>query len=368
MKRLSGLLMVAGLVLMMNIAPGWGGPPNPTASDGNRNTAGGTKALQNVVGFDNTAFGDNALQNNDTGNNNTASGADALASNTAGNFNTASGADALQNNTTGESNTASGASALASNTTGNFNTASGADALAFNTSGRANTASGVFALQNNTTGESNTASGVSALGDNTTGTKNTALGVDALGHSTGSQNIAVGHMAGVALLSGNKNIYIGNPGVSSETRTMRLGSAQTHTFIAGVATTGVNGGAVVEIDASGQLGVTLSSARYKRDIAAMGTRSEGVFRLRPVTFSYRDDAQGVTHFGLVAEEVAAVYPDLVTRTAGTGEPQTVRYQELIPMLLNELQRQHQGIERQARELAELREMVGRLTGPAAAQR
>jgi hypothetical protein len=143
---------------------------------------------------------------------------------------------------------------------------------------------------------------------------------------------------------------------------MRLGSTQTHTFIAGVATTGVNGGAVVVIDANGQLGVTLSSARYKRDIAAMGTRSEGVFQLRPVTFAYRDDAQGVTHFGLVAEEVAAVYPDLVTRTAGTGEPQTVRYQELIPMLVNELQRQQHVTEHLQRELAELRSLVGQMRG------
>jgi len=116
---------------------------------------------------------------------------------------------------------------------------------------------------------------------------------------------------------------------------------------------------VVEIDANGQLGVTLSSARYKRDIAAMGARSEGVLQLRPVTFAYRDDKQAVTHFGLVAEEVAAVYPELVTRTL-TGEVRTVRYQELIPMLVNELQRQHRVVERQERELTELRDLVRQL--------
>jgi hypothetical protein len=113
-------------------------------------------------------------------------------------------------------------------------------------------------------------------------------------------------------------------------------------------------GATVEIDANGQLGIKNSSARYKRDIAPMGTSSEKVLDLHPVTFVYKDDAQRVTRYGLIAEEVATVYPELVTRTA-TGEVQTVKYQELIPMLLNELQRQRQEFQLQ---LAELRALVG----------
>ena len=136
---------------------------------------------------------------------------------------------------------------------------------------------------------------------------------------------------------------------------MRLGDTQTRTFIAGINTAGVSGTAVV-VNANGQLGVTVSSARYKQDIAPMGNRSEKVLDLRPVTFAYKDDTRAITHYGLIAEEVATVYPDLVTRTA-SGEVQTVKYQELIPMLLNELQRQRQefqhALQSQQRDLAEV---------------
>ena len=161
---------------------------------------------------------------------------------------------------------------------------------------------------------------------------NTALGYQALQNSTGNKNIAVGAEAGAALTSGNKNIYLGHPGAASESRTMRLGSVQTKTFIAGVTTAAVTGTNVV-INASGQLGVPLSSARYKRDIETMGARSAGLLKLRPVTFAYTHDGPGVRQYGLIAEEVATVYPELVTHTA-TGEVQAVRYQELIPMLVN----------------------------------
>src|SRR5262249_41024657 len=166
--------------------------------------------------------------------------------------------------------------------------------------------------------------------------------------------------------------YIGNAGgiggIAGESQTIRVGTAQTKTFIAGINTAGVSGTAVV-VDANGQLGITLSSARYKRDIAPMGTSSEKVLALRPVTFAYKDDAQGVTRYGLIAEEVATVYPELVTRTA-SGEVQTVKYHELIPMLLNELQHEHQALERehQARqedraEMVLLRKELAELCAP-----
>ena len=154
---------------------------------------------------------------------------------------------------------------------------------------------------------------------------------------------------GVALTTGNKNIYLGHPGADSEWRTMRLGNEQNRTFIAGVNTSAVTGTTVV-IDADGLLGIPLSSARYKRDIEAMGARSEGVLKLRPVTFAYKQDGPGVRQYGLIAEEVATVYPEVVTHTAA-GEIQAVRYQELIPMLVNEVQRLQ-------REVAELRTRVG----------
>jgi hypothetical protein len=256
----------------------------------------------------------------------------------------------LQSNTAGEENTATGSRALASNTTGSFNTATGTAALQSNVSGFDNTAAGAGSMAANTTGEENTAAGSFSLAENDTGSRNTAFGFSALRDSTGNGNIAVGHGAGAALVNGNRNIYLGHPGVTSESRTIRLGSGQTRTFIAGVASTGVSG-AAVRINSNGLLGVQVSSARYKRNIEPMGASSDGLFELRPVTYTYTDDEQGTRQYGLIAEEVV-VYPELVTRTEA-GDVQGVRYEELIPMLLNELQRQH-------RELVELRNLVGEL--------
>jgi hypothetical protein len=335
MKRLARLIaMVIGLALMLN-GTSSGGPASPaicsspgcnsTLSDGDRNTAGGTGALQSVVspgGINNTGFGFNALKQNTTGLGNTATGDEALSSNTTGLGNTATGVVALPNNTTGSLNTAIGSNTLFMNTTGHDNTATGTNALL----------------------------------NNTTGIKNTAVGRSALELSSGSKNIAIGYEAGVTLTAGNNNIYIGNKGASTESLTIRLGSVQARTFIAGIAAASVGNAATVEIDTTtGQLGIPLSSARYKQDIAPMGTRSEKVLQLRPVTFAYRDDAKAMTHYGLIAEEVAVVLPELVTYTA-TGDVQAVKYHALIPMLLNELQRQQQ-------ELAELRALVaGQLAG------
>ena len=168
-------------------------------------------------------------------------------------------------------------------------------------------------------------------------------------NSTGNKNIGIGYQAGTTLTSGHNNIFIGNQGAGAESQTIRVGTAQTRTFITGIHVAG----ATVMVDGNEQLGVPLSSARYKQDIAPMGNQSEKVLDLRPVTFAYKDDGQHMKHYGLIAEEVAAVYPELVTRTA-TGEMQTVKYQELIPMLLNELQRQRQDFHR---ELAEVRALL-----------
>ena len=155
-------------------------------------------------------------------------------------------------------------------------------------------------------------------------------------------------------MAGDDNIYLGSPGgPATESDTLRLGSAQTRAFVAGVAFTPVTRSKAVRIDGSGQLGVLVSSARYKRDIEAMGTRSHELFTLRPVIFRYREDPGGMQQYGLIAEEVATVYPELVTRTA-TGEVEGVDYEALIPMLFNELQRQQQVQERQQRELAVLK--------------
>jgi hypothetical protein len=329
MNRVHRLVVgIAGVILLLWVGLSWGGPPNPTPSDPQGNTAGGFEALlHNTTGYFNTAFGARALWNNTHGVRNTASGANTLSSNTTGVANTASGANTLSSNTTGNNNTASGVGALEDNTDGSFNTASGGFALVHNTIGYFNTAFGGGALQNNT---------------------------------IGTNNIAIGASAGSNLSSGNHNIYLGHPGASSESNTMRLGADGTHTrtFIAGIAGTPLPGSTVV-IDAAGQLGILPSSARYKHDIHDMGERSRALFQLRPVTFRYTQDSQGVWQYGLIAEEVAAVYPELVVRgTDGTVE--AVQYHELIPLLLNEIQRQQQELAGQAWQLAELQAQHARL--------
>jgi len=165
-----------------------------------------------------------------------------------------------------------------------------------------------------------------------------------LRQSTGTKNIALGYQAGANLTSGKNNMYLGNVGVSSESQLIRVGTGQTRTFIAGIAGTGVGNAAVMIDTATGQLDVVTSSARYQRDIVPMGNRSAKVLALQPVTFAYRDDAQGVVHYGLIAEKVAAVLPELVTRTS-SGEVHTVKYPELTPILLNGLQRQRSDLAR-----------------------
>ena len=326
---------------------------------GNGNTAGGFQALQNnTTGIANTATGYRALQNNTAGNRNTANGDSALQNNTTGGANTAVGDSALQLNTTGIRNTASGFEALQSNTTGYDNTASGYSALGTNATGSDNTASGYYALCNNTTGYYNTASGVSAMQSNTTGADNTASGVGALGsNGTGSNNIAIGYGAAQSVSGSNSNnIHIGSWGAANDSGTIRIGTPGTQTsfFVAGVGgvTTGNNSAIPVVIDSNGQLGTVSSSRRFKEDIQDMGEASSGLLRLRPVTFRYRQpfaDGSKPIEYGLIAEEVAEVYPDLVAHSAD-GQIESVKYQVLDSMLLNELQKEHQQVQQQTEEI------------------
>ena len=307
----------------------------------------------------NTFLGEDALINNTTGTYNTAVGFNALYSNTDGPLNTATGSYALFSNTTGNGNTATGWAALFRNTTGNWNTAIGVGALISNTTGGANTADGYQALSSNTTGNWNTANGVNALFYNTTGTSNTADGFDALiNNTTGGSNIALGYLAGENLTTGNNNIDIGNLGVAGESNTIRVGTVgtQTATFIAGIRETPLAQGVAmaVGITADGQLGVKASSARFKEAIKPMEKASEAIFSLKPVTFRYKKelDPKATPQFGLVAEEVAKVDPDLVARDAA-GKPFTVRYEEVNAMLLNEFLKEHRKVEEQAATIAKV---------------
>jgi len=305
----------------------------------------------------NTFLGEDALINNTTGTYNTAVGFNALYSNTDGPLNTATGSYALFSNTTGNGNTATGWAALFSNTTGAWNTAIGVGALISNTTGGANTADGYQALSSNTTGNWNTANGVNALFYNTTGTSNTADGFNALiNNTTGGSNIALGYLAGENLTTGNNNIDIGNLGVAGESNTIRVGTVgtQTATFIAGIRETPLAQGVAmaIGITADGQLGVKASSARFKEAIRPMNKASETILSLRPVTFRYKKnlDPKGTPQFGLVAEEVAKVDPDLVARDE-KGKPFTVRYEEINAMLLNEFLKEHRKVEEQSCQIA-----------------
>jgi hypothetical protein len=278
-----------------------------------------------------------------------------LENNVAGQFNAATGAFALFANTADE-NTATGAVALFVNTTGAENTATGATALLSNTTGNTNTANGTGALFSNTTGSNNSAVGYEALSGNTKGDRNTACGVNApQSNTTGGFNIALGSFAGSNLTTGSNNIEIGHSCFAGEHDTIRIGNTNhIATFIDGIY--GVNEGSPalpVYISSGGQLGTVASSERFKKDIAKMEKASEAILSLRPVTFHYKSDAKGIPQFGLIAEEVAKVNPDLVLPDK-EGKPYTVRYDQVNAMLLNEFLKEHRKVEKLEATVAQQR--------------
>jgi Chaperone of endosialidase len=319
---------------------------------GGINTAIGLQALwKNTTGFLNTAIGQGALSLNTTGSNNTATGNGALFANQ-GDNNTANGEGALNENITGDDNTATGFHALFRNHVGDNNTATGAGALEGTINGITgsnNTATGTKTLFVNTFGFDNTATGFVALYANTEGFNNTANGVNALSaNTTGNNNIAIGRSAGMNLTTGSNNIDIGHQGNAGEANTIRIGTQETHTrtFIAGINGTALRFGVAVRVDAAGQLGTIPSSARFKQNIKPMDKASEAVLALKPVTFRYKKelDPDGIPQFGLVAEEVEKVNPDLVVRDA-EGKPYTVCYETVNVMLLNEFLKEHKKVEK-----------------------
>jgi hypothetical protein len=247
---------------------------------------------------------------------------------------------------TGTVNTAVGDSALAGNSSGGGNTAIGAGALARNNGGNFNTGAGVVALLNNT-GSSNTAIGYGALVLNT----------------SGGSNIAIGGGAGGNLTTGSNNIDIFDQGLAGESSTIRIGTqgTQTATYIAGISGAPVTGTPVL-VDGNGQLGVASSSGRFKQDIHEIGDASDGLLNLRPVSFRYKPefDPTGLVQYGLIAEEVERVYPELVTCDA-VGQPQTIRYHLLVPMLLNEAQRDRKEIQDLKTRLEHLEALISKPT-------
>ena len=344
-------------------------------TNGHQNTATGVSALlSNTTGNFNTANGVNALNHNIDGGNNTASGVQALFSNTSGNFNTATGVAALFHNTTGSANcafgnntlfnntsgvnnTAAGVSALSSNNTGSNNTANGTAALALNHGGIDNTAIGAEALLSNFSGSFNTAIGWEALVANNSGGANTAVGYQALRNATGANNTAIGNSAGANVTTGSFNVYLGAGlgGVPDEVG---------HTYISNISSTVQPPGGNVEyvtinLDTK-LLGHSSSSRRYKEDIRPMTNVSEALYRLKPVTYRHRKeiDFKQSAAFGLIAEDVAEVNPALVARNP-KGQPESVHYEMVNAMLLNEFLKEHERVQEQAARIAEIKAIVAK---------
>src|SRR5262249_14790605 len=329
----------------------------------------------NKIGRGNTATGAQALFSNDgdptnnEGSYNSAFGSDALLSNTTGYANSAFGSGALDLNNSGSFNTACGFLALGGSfargdgaiATGDDNTALGAFALSSNIEGFQNTAVGDEALLNNSDGENNSAVGLAALANNTGGFANTAVGSDALGNnSTGSGNTGVGNQAGSSVTTASNVICIG--GIGGENIDNSCYIANIYSNIQPVIGTDPD---YVTIASNGRLGrsnLNGSSRRFKHDIQPMDKASEIILALKPVSFRYNKqyDPTERPSFGLIAEDVAGVAPDLVGRNK-KGEPESVRYEQINAMLLNEFLKEHRKVQEQSATIAELKTEIATVT-------
>jgi uncharacterized coiled-coil protein SlyX len=293
------------------------GPDTDGTIPGSNNGEGIGVLVSRTTGVWNTGTGFEALNHLTAGNQNTATGLRALFSDTNGGFNTAVGALSLFSNTSGFFNSATGAYSLAHNTDANYNTANGYGALYYNTEGQYNTATGFGALYRNVSGGGNTANGYGTLTANTTGSNNTALGI----------------FSGSGVTTANGVIAIGSSGAN----------VSNSCFIGNIFGTTVSGGTAVFINSFGQLGTVSSSRRFKNDIKPMDNASEAILALKPVTFHYKRDTKDTTQFGLIAEDVAELSPDLVVRDE-KGEIYTVRYDAVNAMLLNEFLKEHRTVQ------------------------
>jgi len=346
-------------------------------TSGNYNTAVGFQALlSNTTGYQNTASGYGALALNTTGAYNTADGLGALGSNTTGNYNAASGYGALADNTTAGGNTADGYFALINNTTGFFNTASGYEALVYNTTGSYNTASGVFALDQNTTGSPNTASGYGAVYYNTTGANNTGFGYEALfDGTTGSENTAVGALAGFTNTgtdntcvgyncgNGGSNTNLHNATAIGANATVGVSDAVVLGSVAGV--NGATATAKVGIGTTSPTNLltlgqgfgpsiadgwtTYSSRRWKTNIQPLHNALGKVEQLRGVSYDLKDS--GKHEIGVIAEDVGAVVPEVVTYEDNGKDARGVDYTRLTALLIEATKEQQAEISNEQAQLA-----------------
>jgi hypothetical protein len=256
-------------------------------------------------------------------------------------------------------NVAGGSGALGSVTTGQLNVAFGDNAATNLTTGNNNLALGA-AVHSLTTGNNNLGFGTNALINLTTGNNNLGFGTNSLSDlTTGQSNIAFGVNSGTDLTTGNQNIAIGNSGVPSDSSTIRIGSGQNRAFLAGVrgTATGAADAVPVLVDSAGQLGTISSSRQTKTDIAPIeADHSRALRSLRPVRFRYREHPRGATQFGLIAEQVERVMPELVIHDKD-GRPETVAYHQLPSLLLGEVKRQDRRLRAQAHKLDRLDERL-----------
>ena len=317
-----------------------------------------------------------------------------------GDRNTIVGYTGAHSGNTGQQNTFTGNLAGTSNTGGSYNSIYGSAAGASNKNGELNVYIG-HSTGRDSESNYNTFVGENAGTLHAVGDRNTFLG-----NGTGSQNhgsnetddIYVGETSGDATSSlGNilGNIMVGNIGAASDNKTIRIGNTstiggslpqQTDTYIAGISGSAHGTMAPAQevcVDGAGKLwgqtpgsNCVISSRRFKDQITDMGDSSSKLFQLRPVTFFYKpqyDDGSHALQYGLIAEEVAKVYPEMVAYDKD-GQPYTVKYQELAPMLLNELQKQNtvvtaqqdliktqqEQIETQGQQIGDLQQRLSRL--------
>ena len=348
--------------------------PPPDGGYTGGNTAEGDGALSSLsvgainvrgnFGVDNTALGYQALFSDVTGDRNTATGSQALFHNTTdtvggltGHDNTANGYRALYWNVVGTDNTAVGANALLNNLNGNFNTATGGGALSHNDAGEDNTADGYRALYSNIYGQRCTAVGYQALYSNSNsisieGDDNTAVGFQALSNNTsGGGNLALGVNAGTGITTANNVIAIGTA-AANVSNSCYIGNIWNQ----------AGGSQAVYVNSDGKLGFQTSSGRFKDEIKPMEQASEVIYALKPVSFRYKPEIEPTRPlgFGLVAEDVEKISPDLVTR-GGDGRVNTVRYDAVNSMLLNEFLKEHRTVEKQEQTIAELKSGMKILT-------
>jgi hypothetical protein len=328
----------AGLTLASLAAPAVFAGTNPVISDPNQNTAMGSGAL--AATFNNPLYEISLY----------------------GAFNVAAGDQALTDNTTGSYNSALGAQTLWLTTSGSYNSALGMFSLIYETTGSNNTAIGHEAGLQLYGNSQNVAVGDHALYAYQPGSYNTAIGEDALESAAGSYGIAIGAEGGNGSGSGNYNIEIGTAGGGVDANVIRIGTAgqQNAAYMAGIYGVQVGSNyAPVVVDNIGHLGTYGSAERFKTDVRSMALDQVQLERLRPVTFHLRNDPTGPLHHGLIAEEVDKIDPNLVFRDA-RGRIDGVHYEQLIPVLLQEVQQQNEELAAQSSELSGLEQQLARL--------